>query len=396
MELNYATIAAKGFPAPTQRVYLLHGTDDALKREALKRLTEPLLDPSFADFDREEREIAPTGGGGDESSLAAQILASAAGAPMASERRVVVVQGVQRLAKEDQDTLAAGLERLGALSCLVLVAAAPEYDAGKVKGKSVGTKLVNAVTKYGATVLCDAPGEGDLKARAAALLKSRGKTIAPEAWTLLLKHAAAVASDRGGGAKTGDVTALLNELEKVMAHAGDRTQVTAEDARAVGLHDAQENIFALCDAVGRRDARKALSEAGELLGAGDKPDAVAARTFVMLARHLRMLWGAKFLTDRRVGAQNARSLTPDVQALLSGEMLGLTQRQSYRLGDLQKQAAGWTYPMLGAALARVLASDMTMKSIRPDDALNVTAPALSDDPASNLRLLVVELCRDSA
>ena len=71
MELNYAQIAAKGFPKPIQRVYLLHGTDDALKREALKRLTEPLLDPSFADFDRETREISPTGGGATDESLAA-------------------------------------------------------------------------------------------------------------------------------------------------------------------------------------------------------------------------------------------------------------------------------------------------------------------------------------
>ena len=123
------------------------------------------------------------------------------------------------------------------------------------------------------------------------MLKARGKSIAPEAWTLLLRHASAVAVDRGGGAKTGDVTALLNELEKILAYAGDRAQITVEDARAVGLHDAQENIFALCDAVGRRDARRALAEADELLGAGDKPDAVAARTFVMLARHLRMSGG---------------------------------------------------------------------------------------------------------
>ena len=397
MELNYAQIAAKGFPKPIQRVYLLHGTDDALKREALARLTEPLLDPSFADFDSERREISPTGGGATEESVAAQILASAGGAPMASERRVVIVQGAQRLGKEDQEALAAGLEKLGPLSCLVLVAGAPEYEAGKVKARTaVGTKLVNAVAKHGATVVCDAPSEGDLKARAAATLKARGKSIAPEAWALLLKHASAVAADRGGGARTGDVTALLNELEKMMAHAGERAQITAEDAWAVGLHDAQENIFALCDAVGTRDARRALAEADELLGAGDKPDAVAARTFVMLARHLRMVWGAKFLAEHRIGGQNARSLPPDVQAVLSGEMLGLTQRQSFRLRDLQEQARGWNYPTLGRALSRVLASDLTMKGIVPDDCLNVHAPPLADDPASNLRLLVVELCGDAA
>ncbi len=392
MELNYAQIAAKGFPSPIQRVYLLHGSDDALKREALARLTTPLLDPSFTDFDRDAREVPPSGAGeGGGERWATQILASAGGVPMASERRVVIVDGVQRLGKEDQEALAAGLEALGPLSCLVLVAGAQEYDAGKVKGRAVGQKLVNAVAKWGATVLCDAPAEGDLRARAGALAKSRGKTLDPQALELVLRHAAAVASDRGGGAKTGDVTALTNELEKLMAHAGERPQVTLEDARAVGLRDAQENVFALCDAVGRRDPRRALAEADNLLASDPKPDAVAARTFVMLARHLRMLWGAKFLAERRVNAQNARALPPEVQAVLSGEVLGLTQRQSYRLQGLQEQARGWNYDALGAALARVLASDLAMKGIRTPAALGVSAPA--DDPASNLRLLAVELCR---
>ena len=160
-------MAAKGFPQPTARVYLMTGSDDALKREAVQRLTEPLLDPSMADFDREERD-APASGG-DEAEFARQILASAAGAPMLSERRVVIVTNVQRLGKEDQETLAAGLARLGAQTCLVLVAGAQEYDAGKPKGKSVGAKLAKAIDAAGVTVLCDASGEGDLSTRAKAL-----------------------------------------------------------------------------------------------------------------------------------------------------------------------------------------------------------------------------------
>ncbi len=62
MELDYSKLA-KGFPKPIEKVYLLTGSDDALKREALTKLTEPLLDASFADFDREELDIPPTGAG---------------------------------------------------------------------------------------------------------------------------------------------------------------------------------------------------------------------------------------------------------------------------------------------------------------------------------------------
>jgi DNA polymerase-3 subunit delta len=392
MELDYAKLA-KGFPKPIERVYLFTGSDDALKREALLKLTGPLLDPSFADFDREERDIPPTGAGeGGETARA--ILASAAGVPMASERRVVIVTNIHRLGKEDQDVLALGLPKLGGLSCLVLIAGATEYDAGKVKGKTLGTKLLTALGKAGATVLCDAPGDSGLQARANALLKERGKTIEPAALGLILDRAKATAAERGGGGKTGDIHVMVNELEKAMAYAGDRLLVTRADAAAVGLHTVQDNIFSLLDAVGHRDPRRALAEADKLLDVGDKPDGVAARTFVMLARHLRHLWGAKYLADQRLNGFNLKGgLPPDVQAVLSGEMLGITQRQSYRLKDLQEQARGWSYPALQGGLRRVLASDLAMKSIAPGKALGTSAPA--DDPASNLRLLVVELCHPS-
>jgi DNA polymerase-3 subunit delta len=388
MELNYAQIATKGFPAPTQRVYLLQGSDDALKREALKRLTEPLLDLSFMDFDLEVYEVSPS----SEERFGVQILASAGGVPMASQRRVVVVDGVQRLSKEDQEVIAAGLEKLGPLSCLILIAGATEYEAGKIKGRTISMKLVNAVQKHGALVLCDAPSEGDLRARAAGIAKARGKTIDPKAMELVLKHASAVAASRGGGAKSGDVTAMANELEKLMAYAGERAQVTLEDARAVGLQDVQENIFALCDAVGRRDSKRALAEADALLAAEPKADGVAARTFVMQARHLRLVWGAKYLAEHRIGAQNVRTLPAEVQSMLSGEIIGLTQRQSYRLRDLQEQSRNWSYAALESAMAQVLASDMTMKGIRLPQSFPAKVMAPADDPAANLRVLTLQLC----
>ena len=369
------------------------GSDDALKREALQKLTEPLLDSSFADFDREEIDIPPTVSG-EPGEAGRAILASAGGVPLASERRVVIVTNVQRLGKDDQDVLAAGLPKLGDLTCLVLVAGATEYEAGKAKGKLLGAKLLTAIGKAGATVQCDAPGESNLSARANALVKSRGKTIEPAALALILDRAKATAAERGGGGKTGDVHVLVSELEKAMAYAGDRPLVTRADAAAVGRETVQDNIFALMDAVGHRDTRRALDEADHLLEAGDKPDGVAARTFVMLARHLRQLWGAKYLADQRLTGFNIKGgLPPDIQPLLSGEMLGITQRQSYLLKNLQEQARGWSYPSLQSGLRRVLASDLAMKSIVSGPTLNATAPA--DDPASNLRLLVVELCRTS-
>ena len=324
------------------------GSDDALKREALLKLTGPLLDPSFADFDREERDIPPTGAG-EAGEAARAILASAGGVPMASERRVVVVTNVHRLGKEDQDALAAGLPKLGDLSCLVLIAGGDRVRR-RVRSKAArrsGQSWSTPPPKPARRCCAMRRAKAACKSRANALLKERGKTIEPAALALIMDRAKATASERGGGGKTGDINVLLNELEKAIAHAGDRAQVTRADAVAVGLHTVQDNIFTLLDAVGHRDPRRALAEADNLLEAGDKPDGVAARTFVMLARHLRQVWGAKYLADQRLNGFNIKGgLPPEVQAVLSGEMLGITQRQSYRLKDLQEQARGWTYPAL--------------------------------------------------
>ena len=189
-------------------------------------------------------------------------------------------------------------------------------------------------------MLCDAPSDSGLQARANALLKERGKTIEPPALALILERAKATAAERGGGGKTGDIHVMVNELEKAMAYAGDRSQVTRADAQAVGLHTVQDNIFSLLNAVGNRDPKRALAEADKLLD-GDKPDGVAARTFVMLARHLRHIWGAKYLADQRLNGFNIKGgLPPEVQAVLSGEMLGITQRQSFLAQRLARTGAG--------------------------------------------------------
>ncbi len=44
MELDYSKLA-KGFPKPIQRVYLLLGSDDALKREALLKADRAAAGP---------------------------------------------------------------------------------------------------------------------------------------------------------------------------------------------------------------------------------------------------------------------------------------------------------------------------------------------------------------
>ena len=379
MELNYTAVARSGFAQPAKRVYLFVGGDDALKREAVSRLIAPLLDPSSADFDREVFEI-----GVDANADQAQnILSAAAGAPMFSERRVVVVNNVQRMSKEEQEVLAAGLSRVCELSCLILVAGAPEYEGGRPKSRTaVSAKLQTAAGKAGDVVICDPPAAADLKSRAVEILRERGKTAEPAALEVLARTAVIASADRGGGGKSGDVLVLTHELEKMIAYVGDRARITQADALAVTSRGSEENIFALLDAVGQKNAPKALAQIDAMMSAGERPDGVTARALVMLARQLRMIYAAKFLGEKK---------GEDVQDLLSGELLGLANRQAFLLRSLQEQGRKWTYDQLRMGLRRVLAGDMSLKGVPPISGLAYNADS-GQDPEGNIRTLVIALC----
>jgi len=385
-EMAYSKVAGGAFPGELARIYLIVGSDDALKHEAISRLLNVALDPAFADFDRESIDLG-AGGDGSEGSddPVVRILSAAAAAPFMSPRRVVMASSVQRLTKERQEALADGLKRVGALSCLILVADAQEFDGGKPKGKSVENALKKAAILEGVVLVCDAPDARDLRSRATALIAERGKRAEPEVLDILIARAAAAA-----GASGGDLNTLINETEKLITYAGDAEQITVRDARQVIAEFGRENIFQLLDAIGARDPKSALSLVDTMLDSGEKPDGIVARTFVMIERHFRLMALAKYLGEKRVGSKSG--LPAEVQEVLSSELTSFATGQSYRIAGYARQAAHFSWEDLTCALSRILLSDMMMKGIAPGDTIGVQAPMVGEDPTSNLRMLVVSLC----
>jgi len=366
-------------PDRIPRVTLIMGTDDGLKSEAVHLLVSKVVDPEFADIDHEEVDVPHSG----SDNLGRTIVSMSMGMPMFSERRVIVVSNIQRLNKEDQDALIAGIDQLGERSCLVLVAGTPEFDSGKIKAKSVASAgLVKAVDKSGLVLSCNAPSENDLINRAQAMVKAAGKTIDSAGLERIVHQSKAAAAERGGGGKTGDLNVLRSELEKAILYVGDRPKITDADVRKVCGRAAIENIFALTDAVGNRNASRALDALDELLRTGEKPDRVAARVIVMLARQIRLVWGALAIGQSKGG---------DLEPYLSNEISGLAARQGYLLRSLQDQARKWTPTELEAAQRKILSYDLELKGISAEDALGEQAP-IGNDPTSLIRMLTVELC----
>jgi DNA polymerase-3 subunit delta len=386
-EVSYAAVTKGSFPDPLARVYLVVGADDALKHEAVGRILTAALDPAFADFDREAIDLGAGGDGMDGSEdPVVKILSAAGAAPFMSPKRVVQVSSIQRLPKERQEALADGISHLGELSCLILVADAQEFEGGKPKGKQVENALRKAAAAHGIMLTCDSPEAKDLRTRVADMIAAAGKTAELEVIEALVARAAMASGSTGG-----DLNTLINETEKMITYVGDAPEITLHDTRALIATHAEENIFALLDAVGNRDAKAALSKTDALLDGDEKADSVAARTFVMLQRHFRLMALAKYLGEQHVPPRGA--LPSAVKDVLSGELAGFAAGQGYRLQSYGKQATRFSWRDIQQASSRILLSDMMMKGIVPGESLGVKAASVGDDPATNLRLLVMELCR---
>ncbi len=156
MEISYKS----GAPAALWRpallsVYLFFGEEDRLKEEAVEALIKRVVEPDFQDFDLERLDA--------ETTSATAIMAAAGQAPFGSERRLVIVKGMEqwrdRNKQSEAERLAEGIGRLPETTCLALIAGAQEEESKRKTAVTV--KLDNAVKKAGAVVACRAlKGEG--------------------------------------------------------------------------------------------------------------------------------------------------------------------------------------------------------------------------------------------
>jgi DNA polymerase-3 subunit delta len=126
-------------------------------------------------------------------------------------------------------------------------------------------KLYRTIKKIGVVVDCSV-AKGDkaadkrqqkeiLKAHMIQTLEGAGKTMAPAGFEVLYEKT-------GGGLRY-----FNSELEKLIAFVGDRKEILADDVQEASEKTKQDPIYALSNAIGERDARKALLLVHSLLKA---------------------------------------------------------------------------------------------------------------------------------
>jgi len=358
-------------PVPIEgpvRIILITGSEAARKTAEANALLTANTDPDFLDFDAELLDGATV--------TADRVLSAVAQVPMGGMRRVALVRDTQQMDGEEQKRLATGLDRIPPSGLLILHTGAPVIEDGKTKRSSViGSELEKAVKKSGELRDFALPkgGSDDVRGLAIQAARALGKSLAPDAISLL----ATLPME--------DVARIGQEIAKAASYAGDANVITAADLGAVLSRGPDDVIFKLCDAVGARNTRDALGYVSQLFRSGSRPESVAPRVLVLLARQIRLLAQFRYLGEKRMVGRGATAPTPEVLALLPSDGAGnmaSNPRMSWMTDKYVAQARKFSLPELMERMEKLLNADLTLKGVLPG----------GDSPQAVIQRLVVELC----
>lgn len=302
--------------------YYLHGGDDFLKEEALRRLIDAAVDPATRDFNLDQRRGAD---------VTAEALASLlAMPPMLGERRVVVVRDVPALRKDAR----AELEKyLASPSADLLVLMTAPADAREDK----------ALAALTVAVACDALTGAQLPKWIAARAEQLGTRITPGATDLLQTVVGT------------DLAQLAIELEKLAAYAGTGSIDDDAIAAVVGVRR-DETLGRLLDAVAERDAARAVAI---IPGVLQQPKTSAVIVIMALTTQMMAL-----ATAHARGWPRAARSAQYYQLLRSGASNMTGRAWGEAVTAWVRAHDRWTGADLDHALAVLLAADFSLKSSR--------------------------------
>lgn len=297
-------------------VYLIYGTEDLRLAEALARLRGRIADVADIDFNFESFE--------GESANVDDVLAACNTFPFLSEKRLVVVKNVDKMNKESQDALAKYADNPSDTTVLVLVA---------VK-LAKNTRLFKAVAKGGGAAEYAAPKKPEYPREVQRLAANRGKKMNLDAAELLVSSVGF------------DLRRLSVELDKAVAFAGDREELTQDDIEQVASTTAPTSVFEFVDALSNRDGHASLKLLADLLGDGESIYGIHA----MSLRAVRDLIAARTMIDRGSGSL--------------GEIAKALGRPDWQVKKVPRQARGFSSSELVDILRAAAETEAQMKTSR--------------------------------
>lgn len=359
-------MAAKTKTQENPRAYLLKGDDDFLKLQELNKLLKVLVSDDFADFDLEQLE--------GNTATSDRIVSGLSMPPFGSDKRVVLVRYANKLDPDEQLKLASHLEKTPKSGCLILISPAPEKKDGRpVKGSEIVGDLSKAVRKIGEVKEFGKMKAGDATTFAKSLFLRAGKKVDPQALTLFVQRVGS------------DSLMLVTESQKLIDYSGDVAQINALDVSTVTSETPEEKIFKLVDALSAKDQGAALRFIDELFESGHDIAADAPKTLATIARHFRLLWQIKAMTEAGVRNFSKEAVPESIKAMLPSDpnIFDVLGRQSWMADKLIKQSRPFTRKDLQRCFNSISKADLMLKGIEGG----------IEDSKMVMELLVIDLAK---
>lgn len=274
--------------------------------------------------------------------VAQRVVSAARTLPMLAARRFVLVRNLDAAAPAELDVLAEYVRAPSPDSCVVLV-------AEKVDGRA---KLAKAARDAGIWFEAESPRLYEMPAIAQREAERRGHALSEEG-------AQALADALGA-----DLAALDDAIERLSLFVGAGEPIGAREVETCVAHVRTESVWSLVDAVGERNARKALGAAASLLGDREPP----LRILALVARQLRIL--------AKLRAELASGLKPQEATQRAGA-------PPFKARELSAMAKRFDDAQLARAFRVIAETDVALKGSK--------VPG-----ARVLERAVLELCADAA
>ena len=227
-------------------VYLIHGDERFVTREAVAWLREHVLSGGIEDFNLDRFDAR-------ESLDLDRVAQAARTLPMMCPRRLVWVRNADVLFGRSKDALGpllGYLESPDQMACLLFEATT------KVK-KS--TTLYKRIQKAGHIYEATTPRERELPNWVSSRVKQRGRQIS------------SAGADALVGAIGGDLSGLDAAIERLSLYVEAPGTISDQHVRETVAHTRVHSVWELVDAVANRQVSKALARAHQLLGQGQAP-----------------------------------------------------------------------------------------------------------------------------
>jgi DNA polymerase-3 subunit delta len=310
--------------------YVFHGPDELSRTEALAKLRDQMGDPSLAELNTTVLD--------GESLTLGQLQEVCDALPFMSDRRLVIVHNyLTRLGsggKREGGPLDALVDYLPIMSDSVrlIFVEADALPKGHPVLKLAEKHEQGHVQDFGG------PRRGELTGWVATRVEAKGATIERPAADAL---AVAVGDD---------LRLLDSEIEKLAIYVGDERPITADDVDLLVPYAGTANVFAMVDAIGRRDGRTALRLLHKLLDENAAPLYLLS----MIVRQFRILIQVKELSAQGLAASTI------------AKRAGLHPFVAEKAG---RQAMNFSMGQLEVIYARLLETDLAIKTGQVEDVL---------------------------